>query len=287
MGAKIGPNVHLANDAFAIYDLLAIGEDSSINADSNLLGYTIEDGLLKIGSITIGKRCFVGARACLRENTVMEDDSALEDLSLLPRGASFRAEKRGLARRPTEWSRRPAWPPSPSAPASATSDDSPPLRLRCAAWHRPADLPGARGRGPVPRHRVDEPVELPRPVLLVPAAGAAGRRFIHHIAGLGNRRREMAAAGESEAGALSAAQLVLPAQVVRGPDPGPEPRHPRAALRLGLSDAVVSAAGRQAGLWGGSLHRLIHLARPPVHRRRELHRRQRVARRAAQCAAAP
>ena len=40
MGAKIGPNVHLASDAFAIYDLLTIGEDSSINADSNLLGYT-------------------------------------------------------------------------------------------------------------------------------------------------------------------------------------------------------------------------------------------------------
>jgi non-ribosomal peptide synthetase-like protein len=87
MGAKVGANVHIANDAFAIYDLLAIGEDSSINADSNLLGYTVEDGLLKLGSVTIGKRCFVGARAALREDTVMEDDSALEDLSLLPRGA--------------------------------------------------------------------------------------------------------------------------------------------------------------------------------------------------------
>jgi non-ribosomal peptide synthetase-like protein len=86
MGAKIGPNVHLANDAFAIYDLLTIGEGSSINADSNLLGYTVEDGLLKIGRITIGKRCFVGARACLREDSIMEDDSALENLSLLQRG---------------------------------------------------------------------------------------------------------------------------------------------------------------------------------------------------------
>ena len=87
MGAKIGPNVHLESDSFACFDLLSVGEDSSINADSNLLGYTIEDGHLKIGRITIGKRCFVGARAALREDTVMEDDSALEDLSLLPRGA--------------------------------------------------------------------------------------------------------------------------------------------------------------------------------------------------------
>jgi non-ribosomal peptide synthetase-like protein len=86
MGAKIGPNVYLGSDSLAIYDLLTIGEDSSINADSNLVGYTIENGQLKIGHITIGKRCFVGARCSVREDTVMEDDSALEDLSLLPRG---------------------------------------------------------------------------------------------------------------------------------------------------------------------------------------------------------
>jgi non-ribosomal peptide synthetase-like protein len=86
MGAKVGSNVHLASDTFAIYDLLSIGEDSSINADSTLLGYTIEDGQLKIGPINIGKRCFVGARATLGGNAVMEDDSALEDLSLLPCG---------------------------------------------------------------------------------------------------------------------------------------------------------------------------------------------------------
>src|ERR1035437_7431325 len=87
MGAKIGPNVHLDSDTLAIYDLLSIGEDSSINADSNLLGYTIENGQLKIGRITIGKRCFVGARCAVCEDTVMEDDSALEDLSLLPCGS--------------------------------------------------------------------------------------------------------------------------------------------------------------------------------------------------------
>jgi non-ribosomal peptide synthetase-like protein len=87
MGARIGPNVHLDSDTFAIYDLLSVGEDSSINADSTLLGYTIEDGQLKIGPITIGKRCFVGARATLGVDALMEEDSALEDLALLPCGA--------------------------------------------------------------------------------------------------------------------------------------------------------------------------------------------------------
>ena len=118
MGAKIGPNAHLASDAFAIYDLLSIGEDSSVNADSTLLGYTIEDGQLKIGPITIGKRCFVGARATVGGNAVMEDDSALEDLSLLPCGGIIpRGETwQGSPARRTEQASR--LPPQPAAAES-------------------------------------------------------------------------------------------------------------------------------------------------------------------------
>ena len=202
MGAKIGPNVHLDSDTFAIYDLLTIGEDSSINADSNLLGYTVENGQLKIGRITIGKRCFVGARSAVREDTVMEDDSALEDLSLLPRGAviprgetwlgsparkavspAVRASRQSAADvgEPCQTTRRSA--ETPLRPTALGR-----FALRRSAWHRAADLPGAGGRRAVPGHRGDEPVELPRPVLLVSAAGAAGRVVLHRAAGPGNRR---------------------------------------------------------------------------------------------------
>jgi non-ribosomal peptide synthetase-like protein len=89
MGARIGRNVHLDSDGFAIYDLLEIGDDSTINADSKLLGYTVEGGYLKLGRTAIGKRCFVGTRAAVRENAALEDDAALEDLSLLPRGSTI------------------------------------------------------------------------------------------------------------------------------------------------------------------------------------------------------
>src|SRR2546425_311528 len=74
MGARIGRNAHLSSDSLAIYDLLSIGDDSSINADSNLLGYTVEGGRLTIGRIEIGKRCVVGTRAALCVNTLMKDD---------------------------------------------------------------------------------------------------------------------------------------------------------------------------------------------------------------------
>jgi non-ribosomal peptide synthetase-like protein len=91
MGARIGRNVHLDTDSFTIYDMLTIGEDSSINVEASLPGYTVEDGCLKIGRITIGQRCFVGVRAAVGLDAVISDDAALEDLSLLPAGGRIPA----------------------------------------------------------------------------------------------------------------------------------------------------------------------------------------------------
>jgi non-ribosomal peptide synthetase-like protein len=122
MGGKIGKNVYLGSENFAIYDLLSIGEGSSVNADANLLGYTIEDGWLKIGSITIGKNCFVGGRAAIRQETIMEDGAALEDLSLLSRSQRIPARE--------TWKGSPAVPTgSAGVPAGAFPNSQPRSRL--------------------------------------------------------------------------------------------------------------------------------------------------------------
>ncbi len=84
MGAKIGKNCHLATFRIGTFDLLTIGDDSSISHEAALPGYIVENGFLKIGTITIGERCFVGARSVLGINTKMEDDAMMEDLSMLP-----------------------------------------------------------------------------------------------------------------------------------------------------------------------------------------------------------
>src|SRR5690349_7522909 len=89
MGARIGENVYLGNDGGAIFDLLSIGDDSCLGADSHFTGATISDGWLIIGPVQIGKRCYVGTRALLGPNTRMGDDTTLEDLSLLPRGSTI------------------------------------------------------------------------------------------------------------------------------------------------------------------------------------------------------
>jgi non-ribosomal peptide synthetase-like protein len=89
MGARVGRDVHLHSNNFAIYDLLSIRDGSSVNVEAHLLGYTVEDGFLKLGEVSIGSRCFIGARATVSLNATMGDESALEDLSLLPTGATI------------------------------------------------------------------------------------------------------------------------------------------------------------------------------------------------------
>ncbi|MGD9128582.1 MAG: hypothetical protein PVH19_14490 [Planctomycetia bacterium] len=50
------------------------------------LRYRVEDGMLVLGPIEIGNRCFVGIHSNLDLYSCMEDDSRLDDLSLLPEG---------------------------------------------------------------------------------------------------------------------------------------------------------------------------------------------------------
>jgi len=87
MGARIGTAVHLGSDGFGAYDLLSVGDASSINVDSTMLGFTVAGGSLNFGSIMIGRDCYVGARTLLRENVQIEDGGRLEDLSMLPSGS--------------------------------------------------------------------------------------------------------------------------------------------------------------------------------------------------------
>ncbi len=86
-GARIGRDVHLETDDLAAFDLIAVGDDTSIDDTASLLGCTVEDNELVIGPVRVGRGCFVGTRSVLREHTAMDDGARLADLSLLPRGA--------------------------------------------------------------------------------------------------------------------------------------------------------------------------------------------------------
>jgi non-ribosomal peptide synthetase-like protein len=86
-GAHIGRDVQLATENIAAFDLVTIGDGSCIDDDASLLGYTVKQAQLIIGPVSVGRNCFVGTRSVLSEETEMEDDTRLEDLSLLRPGA--------------------------------------------------------------------------------------------------------------------------------------------------------------------------------------------------------
>jgi non-ribosomal peptide synthetase-like protein len=86
LGARVGRNVHLRSDRLGAFDVISIGDGTSIEEEASLLGYTVEDEELVIGSVHVGRDCFLGERTVLCDDTVIEDGGRLEDLSLLPRG---------------------------------------------------------------------------------------------------------------------------------------------------------------------------------------------------------
>ncbi len=121
MGAQIGTNVYLGNDGCQAYDLLSVGDDSCLGADSHFTGATVEDGWLILGRIEIGQRCFVGTRTVLCPDSRIEDDAELDDLSLLtsktciPKGEcwkgspSRRFEHEKKSSNPNDFAMRPSY----------------------------------------------------------------------------------------------------------------------------------------------------------------------------------
>lgn len=107
LGAKIGKDCYIGSTNVAIHDLLTIGDNSSIGFDARLLGYVVEDGWLKIGSITIGNKCYIGARSVVSIHTKMHDNSKLDEMSMLNKHAHIPANQ--------FYSGSPAIPSIPSA----------------------------------------------------------------------------------------------------------------------------------------------------------------------------
>ncbi|HSV22597.1 MAG TPA: Pls/PosA family non-ribosomal peptide synthetase [Xanthobacteraceae bacterium] len=91
MGAKIGKNCTIGTPICTAFDLISIGDGSSIGLDTHILGYRIEDGWLILGNVTVGSGCFVGAHCCLGLNVAMADGARLGDMSHLPDGAVIAA----------------------------------------------------------------------------------------------------------------------------------------------------------------------------------------------------
>jgi non-ribosomal peptide synthetase-like protein len=103
MGAKVGRNCNIGTPVCAAFDLVSIGNNSNIGAETHLRGYKVENGWLELGPITIGEDCYVGTHCALGLNVRMADRSRLEDLTSLPDHATVESGEtmRGSPAEPT------------------------------------------------------------------------------------------------------------------------------------------------------------------------------------------
>jgi non-ribosomal peptide synthetase-like protein len=104
MGAKVGKGVTIATPICAAFDVISIGDGSSIGAETHMLGYRVEDGMLHIAPVKIGQNCFVGMQCCLGLDTTLQDEARLDDMSLLNDGEVIPAGggRRGIPAKPAE-----------------------------------------------------------------------------------------------------------------------------------------------------------------------------------------
>jgi len=93
-GMKIGRRCYIDSTWYTEFDLIAIGDDVTLNESANIQTHLFEDRVIKMGSVRLGDRCSVGAMATVLYSTQMEDGACLEDLSLLMKGETLRSGTR-------------------------------------------------------------------------------------------------------------------------------------------------------------------------------------------------
>lgn len=98
MGAKVGRNVTLNTQICTAFDMISVGDNTSIGLETQMLGYRVEDGYLIIAPVTIGNDCFIGMHSAMGLGTSMGDGARLDDMSLLADGTAIPAgeSRRGV-----------------------------------------------------------------------------------------------------------------------------------------------------------------------------------------------
>lgn len=86
LGAKIGKRCFIETTFTTEFDLLEIGDDSSIGLRCSLQTHLFEDRVMKMSYIKIGNGCSIGPRAVILYDSVLEDGVRLDAFSLVMKG---------------------------------------------------------------------------------------------------------------------------------------------------------------------------------------------------------
>ena len=86
LGTKIGKKTYIGTARFAEFDLISIGDNVCINAETLIDTHLYEDRIFKVSTIDIHEGCNVGVGSVVLYDTVMEKNASLGNLSLLMKG---------------------------------------------------------------------------------------------------------------------------------------------------------------------------------------------------------
>jgi non-ribosomal peptide synthetase-like protein len=84
LGARIGKRVHLGTGIIDTADLFTAGDDAIVSDQAILATSSIERGLLRLGTVTLGAGSFVGSQAVVGRNAALGEDAVLDDMAALP-----------------------------------------------------------------------------------------------------------------------------------------------------------------------------------------------------------
>jgi non-ribosomal peptide synthetase-like protein len=91
-GVKTGSKIWMDTTDITEFDMVTIGSDTAINRESGPQTHLFEDRIMKIGPVSIGKGCAVGARSIILYNTHIGDNATVEPLSLVMKGETLPAD---------------------------------------------------------------------------------------------------------------------------------------------------------------------------------------------------
>ena len=117
LGTRIGRRVYLHTTGFLEWDLVEIGDRAALNDGCVVQTHLFEDRVLKASGLRIGSCSTVGAWSVVLYDSVLEDGSRLDALSLAMKGERLPAGTRWTGV-PAAWGGRGA--PQPRRPEAAT-----------------------------------------------------------------------------------------------------------------------------------------------------------------------
>lgn len=89
MGCKIGKYCYIETDLFSEFDLVNIGDYSSLNAGAVIQNHLFEDRVMKSSYVNIDEGCTVGNMSVVLYDSKMEKGSVLGPMSLLLKGETM------------------------------------------------------------------------------------------------------------------------------------------------------------------------------------------------------